>query len=120
MENALYKIITYPQNSYIILEGEKKAQQFYIIKEGRVNLKKDFPLAGEKPSEIIGPGDFFGVVASMSQLPQIETAVSLTPLVLIGVSFTRFGELIQKNSPLALKIIRYFRISLYILNVANI
>jgi CRP-like cAMP-binding protein len=108
MESILYKIITYPQNSYIILEGEKKAQQFYIIKEGKVNLKKDFPVAGEKPSEIIGPGDFFGVVASMSQLPQIETAISLTPVVLIGVSFTRFGELIQKNSPLALKIIRYF------------
>ncbi len=108
MESVLYKIITYPQNSYIILEGEKKAQQFYIIKEGRVNLKKDFPVAGEKPSEIIGPGDFFGVVASMSQLPQIETAISLTPVVLIGVSFTKFGELIQKNSPLALKIIRYF------------
>ena len=108
MESILYKIITYPQNSYIILEGEKKAQQFYIIKEGRVNLKKDYPVAGEKPSEIIGPGDFFGVVASMSQLPQIETAVSLTPVVLIGVSFTKFGELIQKNSPLALKIIRYF------------
>jgi CRP/FNR family transcriptional regulator len=108
MESILYKIITYPQNSYIILEGEKKAQQFYIIKEGRVKLKKDFPVAGEKPSEIIGPGDFFGVVASMSQLPQIETAVSLTPVVLIGVSFTKFGELIQKNSPLALKIIRYF------------
>ena len=33
MESILYKIITYPQNSYIILEGEKKAQQFYIIKE---------------------------------------------------------------------------------------
>ena len=108
MENVLYKITTYPQNSYIILEGEKKSQQFYIIKEGRINLKKDFPVAGEKASEVIGPGDFFGVVSAMSQLPQIESALSLTPVVLIAVSFTKFGELIQKNSPLAMKIIRYF------------
>ena len=70
MENVLYKIVTYPQNSYIILEGEKKSQQFYIIKEGRINLKKDFPVAGEKASEVLGPGDFFGVVSAMSQLPQ--------------------------------------------------
>lgn len=108
MENVLYKIVTYPQNSYIILEGEKKSQQFYIIKEGRINLKKDFPVAGEKASEVLGPGDFFGVVSAMSQLPQIESALSLTPTVLIAVSFTKFGELIQKNSPLAMKIIRYF------------
>ena len=108
MENVLYKMVTYPQNSYIILEGEKKSQQFYIIKEGRINLKKDFPVAGEKASEVIGPGDFFGVVSAMSQLPQIESALSLTPVVLIAVSFTKFGELIQKNSPLAMKIIRYF------------
>ena len=108
MENVLYKMANYPQNSYIILEGEKKSQQFYIIKEGRINLKKDFPVAGEKASEVIGPGDFFGVVSAMSQLPQIESALSLTPVVLIAVSFTKFGELIQKNSPLAMKIIRYF------------
>ena len=108
MENVLYKMANYPQNSYIILEGEKKSLQFYIIKEGRINLKKDFPVAGEKASEVIGPGDFFGVVSAMSQLPQIESALSLTPVVLIAVSFTKFGELIQKNSPLAMKIIRYF------------
>lgn len=101
-------MVNYPQNSYIILEGEKKSIQFYIIKEGRINLKKDFPVAGEKTSEVIGPGDFFGVVSAMSQLPQIESALSLTPVVLIAVSFTKFGELIQKNSPLAMKIIRYF------------
>jgi CRP/FNR family transcriptional regulator len=108
MENVLYKIVSYPQNSYIILEGEKKSLQFYIIKEGRINLKKDFPVAGEKASEVIGPGDFFGVISAMSQLTQIESALSLTPVVLIGVSYTKFGELIQKNSPLAMKIIRYF------------
>jgi CRP-like cAMP-binding protein len=79
-----------------------------IIKEGRINLKKDFPVAGEKASEVIGPGDFFGVISAMSQLTQIESALSLTPVVLIGVSYTKFGELIQKNSPLAMKIIRYF------------
>ena len=108
MESVLYKMVSFPQNSYIILEGEKKSQQFYIIKDGKVNLKRDFPVANEKPNEILGPGDFFGVISAMSQLPQVETAVSLTPVNLIAVSFTKFGELIQKNSPLALKIIRFF------------
>jgi CRP/FNR family transcriptional regulator len=108
MDNALFKLVNVPQGSYIILEGERKSTQFYIIKDGKVNLKKDFPVAGEKANEVLGPGDFFGVIAAMSQYPQIESAVAMTNVTLISVSHTKFGELIQKNSPLALKIIRYF------------
>jgi CRP/FNR family transcriptional regulator len=108
MDNALFKLVNFPQGSYIILEGERKSTQFYIIKDGKVNLKKDFPVAGEKANEVLGPGDFFGVIAAMSQYPQIESAVAMTNVTLISVSHTKFGELIQKNSPLALKIIRYF------------
>jgi len=108
MDNALFKLVNFPQGSYIILEGERKSTQFYIIKDGKVNLKKDFPVAGEKANEVLGPGDFFGVIAAMSQYPQIESAVGMTNVTLISVSHTKFGELIQKNSPLALKIIRYF------------
>ncbi len=108
MDNALFKLVNFPQGSYIILEGERKSTQFYIIKDGKVNLKKDFPVAGEKANEVLGPGDFFGVIAAMSQYPQIESAVAITNVTLISVSHTKFGELIQKNSPLALKIIRYF------------
>lgn len=108
MDNSLFKLVSFTQGSYIILEGERKSPQFYIIKDGRVSLKKDFPVAGEKPTEILGPGDFFGVIAAMSQYPQIESAVAVTNVNMIAVAHTKFGELIQKNTPLALKIIRYF------------
>ncbi|MCX8000050.1 MAG: cyclic nucleotide-binding domain-containing protein, partial [Leptospiraceae bacterium] len=104
----LYKLVNFTPGAFIILEGERKSTQFYIIKEGKVKLLRDFPVHGEPASEILGPGDFFGVIAAMSQYPQIESAVALTNVVLIAVSHTKFGELIQKNSPLALKIIRYF------------
>lgn len=108
MDNNLFKLVNFSQGSYIILEGERKSTQFYIIKDGKVNLKKDFPVAGERANEVLGPGDFFGVIAAMSQYPQIESAIAMSNVTLIAVSHTKFGELIQKNSPLALKIIRYF------------
>ncbi len=108
MEGQLYKLVNFIPGAFIILEGERKSTQFYIIKEGKVKLLRDFPVHGEPASEILGPGDFFGVIAAMSQYPQIESAVAVTNVVLIAVSYTRFGELIQKNAPLALKIIRYF------------
>ena len=104
----LFKIVNFAQSSYVILEGERKSPNFFIIKDGRVSIKRDFPVPGEKPVETLGPGDFFGVVAAMSQYPQIESAVAVTNLTLIAVQHSRFGELIQKNAPLAMKIIRSF------------
>ena len=78
MDNSLFKIVTFTPGSYITLEGERKpSTQFFIIKEGKVNLKRTFPVANEKSSEVIGPGDFFGVISAMSQYQQIESAIAL-------------------------------------------
>jgi len=58
MDTPLYRMVTYPANSYIILENEKKSQQFFIIKDGKVNLKRDFPVAGENPVKYPDPEIF--------------------------------------------------------------
>jgi CRP-like cAMP-binding protein len=109
MDNSLFKLASFTAGSYIILEGEKKASnQFFIIKDGKVSLKKSLTFGNEIGNETLSSGDFFGVVSAMSQLPQIETAVALTNTNLISVSHNRFSELIQKNSALAMKIIRFF------------
>lgn len=109
MDNTpLFKLVNFAPGSYIILEGEKKSSSFYIIKEGKILIKREFPVPGEKSSETLTQGDFFGVISAMSQYPQIESAMALTNVTLIAVSNNRFGELIQKNTPLAMKIIRSY------------
>lgn len=113
---SLYTLHTYQKNSYIILEGESKAEDFYIIKQGHVNLIKKFPVASEKHIEALGPGDFFGVVGAMSQLPQLETAVTTSPAQVISINHSKFAELVKNNPPLAIKIIRSFSKKLRIFN----
>lgn len=108
MSNNLYNINKYQQKSYIILEGEKRSQSFHIIKEGKVNITKKNPVVGEKPSEVLGPGDFFGVVGAMSQLPQLESAYAMTTVVTISINYKKFPEMVQSNPALAVKIIRSF------------
>lgn len=107
-----FQIVSYPANSYIIVEGKKEAFNFYIVREGKVNVGRENPVVGEDPNQVLGPGDFFGVVAAMSQHPQIESARALTNVSLISVSFDQFGTLIQRNTPVAMKIIRYFSMKL--------
>ena len=108
MSTSLYSINTYQKGSYIILEGEKRAGNFFIVKEGKVNISRKNPVIGEKQSEVMGPGDFFGVVGAMSQLPQMESAYALTKVVTITVNYKRFPELVQNNPVMVTKIIRSF------------
>ncbi|MCB1142515.1 MAG: Crp/Fnr family transcriptional regulator [Leptospiraceae bacterium] len=107
-----FNIVNYQANSYIIVEGKKEAYNFFIIREGKVKVSRENPVVGEDPNQVLGPGDFFGVVAAMSQHPQIESASAMTNVSLIQVSYDQFGTLIQRNTPVAMKIIRYFSMKL--------
>jgi CRP-like cAMP-binding protein len=65
-------------------------------------------VVAEEGGNILGPGDFFGVVSTMSSHSHIETAMAMTDVVLISVLKDQYGELIQKNTPVAMKIILQF------------
>ena len=101
-------IIRFKKNSYITVEGKRDADRFYIIKEGKVQVSKEAEVVEEDKGNILYPGDFFGVVSCMSNHPSIETAKALTDVTLICVYRDQFGLLIQKYSPIAMKIIKSF------------
>lgn len=109
---SFFNMVNYSANSYIIVEGKKEAYNFYIIREGKVKMSRENPVVGEDPNQVLGPGDFFGVVAAMSQHAQIESAIALTNVSLISVSNDMFGTLIQKSTAVAMNIIRFFSMKL--------
>ena len=103
-----FKIENYLAGSFILIEGKKNANNFYIIRSGRVKLSKVNPVAAEEPFSILGPGDFFGVISCMSGHARIESSQAVTDVSLISVEKDRFGLLIQRNPAVAMKIIRFF------------
>ncbi|MBP7582648.1 MAG: cyclic nucleotide-binding domain-containing protein [Spirochaetes bacterium] len=108
MASAQFKVENYVANSFIIVEGKRGVDNFYIIREGKVKLSKENPVSAEEPFSIAGPGDFFGVISCMSGHARTETAIALTNVSLISVEREQFGILIQKNPAVAMKIIRFF------------
>jgi CRP-like cAMP-binding protein len=100
--------ITCKKNSYIIVEGKPDADRFFIIHRGKILLSKDVEVVAETGGNVLGPGDFFGVVSTMSAHSHIETARAISDVVLISVQREQYGQLIQKNTPVAMKIIRQF------------
>jgi len=101
-------MMRFKKNTYVNVEGKQDADRFYILKEGRVQISKEAEVIEEDTGNILYPGDFFGVVSCMSNHPSIETAKALNDITVICVYRDQFGLLIQKHSPVAMKIITSF------------
>lgn len=108
MSSTQFKMERFAPNSFIMVEGKREANNFYIIRSGKVKITRETPIAGEEPQTIFGPGDFFGVISCMSGHNRIDTAIALTDVSLISVDRDQFGVLIQKNPVVAMTIIRFF------------
>ena len=100
--------VSFKKDSYIVVEGKENADRFFIIHQGKVGISKDVEVVEEEGGNVLGPGDFFGVVSTMSAHSHIETAQAITDVVLISVHKEQYSELIQRNTSVALKIILQF------------
>jgi CRP-like cAMP-binding protein len=120
MEEQLHlNVVKFPKNAYIIMEDKQRiAEQFFIIMEGKVHLSRESQVVAEEQGGILKQGDFFGVVSTMSGHSHIETAQSLTDVTLISVRREQFGQLIQNNAPVAIKILLQFSRRMRYLNEA--
>jgi CRP-like cAMP-binding protein len=101
-------IVNFNKGAYIIVEGKQRAECFYIIRAGQVRISKEVEVVEEEKGNLLGPGDFFGVVSTMSSHSHIETAQAVTDVSLIAVQRDQYGLLIEKNAPVAMKIIEQF------------
>lgn len=100
--------VNFKRGSYILIEGKDDTDRFYIIQSGQVQIGKEQEVVAEEEGNLLGPGDFLGVAACMARHSQIETAIAVTDIVLIAVHYSQFSELIEKNTPIAMKIIYSF------------
>ncbi|MDR1931737.1 MAG: cyclic nucleotide-binding domain-containing protein [Spirochaetales bacterium] len=109
MSNPLQlSIVNFNKDAYIIVEGKQRAECFYILRSGQVRISKEVEVVEEEKGNVLGPGDFFGVVSTMSSHSHIETAQAITDVSLIAVQREQYGLLIEKNAPVAMKIIEQF------------
>ncbi|MBR7064404.1 MAG: cyclic nucleotide-binding domain-containing protein, partial [Treponema sp.] len=107
--------VNFKKGSYLVVEGKAESDRFFIIQSGNVRCYRSHDLSGEGPRSL-GPGDFIGVIPCMSGHSQIETIIAMTDVTCISVPRDQYPELIKKNTPVALKIIRTFANSVRSMN----
>ncbi|MCR5762494.1 MAG: cyclic nucleotide-binding domain-containing protein [Treponema sp.] len=99
--------VNFKANSYIFVEDTPSNDRFFIIQTGKVSCYHETPISGSS-LKILGPGDFIGVIPCMSGHSHTETVIASTDVTAIVVRRDQYPELIVHNTPIALKIIRYF------------
>ncbi len=96
-------LVNFKKDTYLMIEGKSVGDRFYIIQSGRA-----YAQGAGNGKELLGPGDFIGVISTMSGYTQIETVVSTTDIVCVAVRRDQYSDLIQQNTHVALKIIQSF------------
>lgn len=119
MNNPLQlSLVNFKKGAYIIVEGKQKADYFYIMRQGNVRISKEAEVVEEEGGNMLAPGDFFGVISTMSSHSHIETAQAVSDVSMIAVHRDQFGLLIERNAPVAFKIIQQFSKTLRYLDAA--
>ncbi len=105
---AQLQMVKFKAGSFIVIENKTDSNNFYIIRQGNVQVSNSNEKVIQDTSQILGPGDFFAVISCMSRHPRIENATARTDCTLISVNYEQFGILIQNHTPIAMKIILSF------------
>jgi CRP-like cAMP-binding protein len=91
---------TFSAGQQIAVEGESGVG-FFVIEEGQAKVTVE----GEQ-RRTLGPGDYFGEVALITQGPRTATVTADTDLKTYGMSFWEFRPLVEDTPSLAWKMLQ--------------
>jgi TolA-binding protein len=101
------KAVQYKANSIIYFKGDT-SERVYILKSGKVSLKSNDIETGQEMQEMIQMGEFFGVKSALGKYPREETAIVLTPSLVIAFTVPEFEQLVMKNTRIIMKMLKVF------------
>lgn len=107
-KNLKVSLIEYKRGAFITIQNKEDAQHFYIIKDGKAKITKQFKIDPKEKDLILGEGHFIGIISCMSRRPREETAQAIENVTLIRIEKNDFKALIENNPAIAMKIIRSF------------
>ncbi len=100
------KLSVYKQGAVVYFKGDH-TQFICVLKSGNITIKTD----EDNPQgavQVVQPGSFFGVKATLAEVAQDETALCLTACEVLLFSVAEFEDLALKNSEFVLKMLKVF------------
>ncbi len=95
----------FPAQSVICREGEP-GDAFYIIESGHVEVSKRLDADTSRILVRQGPGQFFGELSLVQEVPRTATVTAIEDTILLEISKADFNQYINHNPAMAVAVIR--------------
>ncbi len=92
--------IEFPAGRYIVRQGQV-GTGCYLVLKGRVRVER-----GGEILNRLGPGEFFGELSVLDQMPRIAHVITEEPTICLGLASWDFTKLLEKNPKITLAILR--------------
>ena len=96
--------IEFPQGTTLFREGELGGG-FYVVLSGAVRITKAVPGGGEEAVALTEPGDFFGEMALIDDMPRSATAVAVADCRVFMLKRPDFLDLTYTDPALGCKVL---------------
>jgi CRP/FNR family transcriptional regulator, cyclic AMP receptor protein len=93
---------TFPAGATVVREGDEKGVGFFVIAEGQGSVTID-----GREVTTIGPGDYFGEVALISDRVRTATVTATTELRCIVMTFWDFRAFVRGDAEVAWKLLEH-------------
>lgn len=94
------EVIDFPAGRYIVRQGQV-GTGFYLLASGHVTVTR-----GGEALARLGPGDFFGELSVIDQLPRTAHVISEEPTTCLALASWNFIKLMERHPKIALSILR--------------
>ena len=92
--------IEFPAGRYIVRQGQV-GTGFYLVVDGRVRVER-----GGEALNRLGPGEIFGELSLLDQMPRMAHVMAEEPTVCLGLASWDFTRLLERNPKITLSILR--------------
>jgi signal transduction histidine kinase len=99
------QLSNYPPDTILCHENEVE-DTFYLILEGEVEVTKVINNLEKRLLKTLGPGDFFGEMALIHNVPRAATVRTLTPLIALEIRKEAFDRVLHYSSSISLAMVR--------------
>jgi TolA-binding protein len=97
----------YKANSIIYFKGDE-GDKVFVLNSGKVSLTYEDIETGQEIRDLVKLGEFFGVKSALGRFGREETALVLADCQVLAFSADEFEQLVSKNIPLILKMLKVF------------
>jgi CRP/FNR family transcriptional regulator, cyclic AMP receptor protein len=92
----------FDRGATVVLEGKANAVGFFIITDGEATVT-----VGDKEVATLGPGDYFGELALISERERNATVTAATPLHCLVIPFWNFRSFALENPDVTWKLLQH-------------